>query len=44
MTLMMEHFDRKFDYDFLMNMTKPDIYKMTFDNEKLIDVQRVWKD
>jgi 2,3-bisphosphoglycerate-dependent phosphoglycerate mutase len=42
MTLMMEHFNRKYNFEFLMKTSKPDIYKMIFDNEELIDVERLW--
>ena len=42
MTLMMEYFDRKYDYDFLMKMSKPDVYRMEFDDERLMGVQRLW--
>lgn len=42
MTLMMEYFDDKYDLDFLLSTTKPDIYRMEFEGEKLVDVQRLW--
>lgn len=42
MTLMMSFYDNKFDLDFLHNLTKPDIYKMEFNEQELITVQRLW--
>ncbi|XXM73158.1 histidine phosphatase family protein [Lysinibacillus sphaericus] len=42
MTLMMNEYDEKYDMDFLHSTSKPDIYKMTFEGEALIDVQRLW--
>jgi 2,3-bisphosphoglycerate-dependent phosphoglycerate mutase len=42
MTLMMNEYDKKYDLDFLRSTSKPDIYKMTFDGEELVDVQILW--
>lgn len=42
MTLMMNYFDPTYGHEFLMQATKPDIYRMAFNGEKLIDVKRVW--
>jgi 2,3-bisphosphoglycerate-dependent phosphoglycerate mutase len=42
MTLLLRHFDRRYDYKFLMNTTKPDVYKMEFDNGQLAKVERIW--
>lgn len=44
MTLMMEYFDGMYDLDFLMKTSKPDVYKMIFDKEELVDVERLWKE
>jgi len=43
MTIIMNHYNEKFDYDFFAKTTKPDIYKMTFINRKLMDVVRLWR-
>lgn len=43
MTLMMEHFDPQYNFDFLMKTSKPDVYKMTFEGERLLHVDRLWK-
>ncbi|WP_404447911.1 histidine phosphatase family protein [Sutcliffiella horikoshii] len=42
MTLMMSYFDSRFDLDFLHSTSKPDIYKMEFDEKKLVNVRRLW--
>lgn len=43
MTLMMEYFDRQYDVDFLFQTSKPDVYRMEFIGEELVEVQRLWK-
>ncbi|HDR4566209.1 MULTISPECIES: histidine phosphatase family protein [Bacillus cereus group] len=43
MTLMMNYFDEQYDFEFLMNTSKPDIYKMEFNEEQLMNVERLWK-
>jgi 2,3-bisphosphoglycerate-dependent phosphoglycerate mutase len=43
MTLMMRHFDRRFDLKFLHNTSKPDIYRMEFNGQELVNVQRLWE-
>ncbi|MBY3619460.1 histidine phosphatase family protein [Acinetobacter sp. CUI P1] len=40
MTLMMNYFDANYDLDFLLQTTKPDIYKMEFEGETLVGVER----
>ncbi|MFF2175945.1 histidine phosphatase family protein [Lysinibacillus sp. NPDC058147] len=42
MTLMMQFFDSRYDLNFLLHTTKPDIYRMEFDGQELIDVKRLW--
>ncbi|MBE9914918.1 histidine phosphatase family protein [Paenibacillus donghaensis] len=42
MTLMMGHFDSQYDVKFLFTTSKPDIYRMEFDEDRLIDVTRLW--
>ncbi|MEH7443689.1 histidine phosphatase family protein [Bacillus sp. JJ1122] len=41
MTLMMGYFDRRYNLDFLHQLSKPDVYKMTFEGEKLMEVNRL---
>ncbi|HDX9590567.1 TPA: histidine phosphatase family protein [Bacillus pseudomycoides] len=42
MTLMMEYYDSQYGYEFLMETSKPDVYKMKFNGEQLIDIKRLW--
>ncbi|GGI11562.1 histidine phosphatase family protein [Gottfriedia solisilvae] len=41
MVLIMNYFDQKYDYNFWNELAMPDIYKLTFKNESLIDVNRI---
>lgn len=43
MTLMMNFFDSNYGLDFLNRITKPDIYKMIFEDLELKEVTRLWK-
>lgn len=43
MTVIMNYFNEEYGYDFWKNTSKPDIYKLTFFDETLKSVQRVWK-
>jgi 2,3-bisphosphoglycerate-dependent phosphoglycerate mutase len=43
MTLMMAHFDPRFDLKFLHRTSKPDIYRMEFNGQELVNVQRLWE-
>jgi len=42
MTLMMGYFDSTYDLDFLHGTSKPDIYRMEFNEQELVNVQRLW--
>lgn len=42
MTLMMNAFDPKYDYDFWEGLTMPDIYRLEFALEQLVNVKRIW--
>jgi len=42
MTLMMGYFDKRYDLDFLLQTSKPDVYRMEFDEHELVDVKRLW--
>lgn len=42
MTLMMNAYDKQYGLNFLLQTTKPDIYKMEFDGQKLVGVRRLW--
>ncbi|MGE7672885.1 histidine phosphatase family protein [Lysinibacillus sp. NPDC094403] len=43
MTLMMGFYDSRYDLNFLLHTTKPDIYRMEFDGQELVDVKRLWE-
>ncbi|WP_245604611.1 histidine phosphatase family protein [Paucisalibacillus globulus] len=43
MTLVMGYYDSKYDLDFLLHISKPDIYRMEFDGEELVKVDRLWR-
>lgn len=43
MTLMMRYYDNKYDLDFLLTTSKPDIYRMEFSGHELVDVKGLWK-
>jgi 2,3-bisphosphoglycerate-dependent phosphoglycerate mutase len=42
MTLMMGYFDPKYDLEFLHSTTKPDIYRLEFNGQTLVGVNRFW--
>lgn len=42
MTLMLKYFDSQYGYEFLMQTSKPDIYRMKFNDDQLIDIKRLW--
>ncbi|RLL48323.1 histidine phosphatase family protein [Oceanobacillus piezotolerans] len=43
MTLLMGYYDRKFGLEFLLQTSKPDIYKMEYYGEELVEVKRLWE-
>jgi 2,3-bisphosphoglycerate-dependent phosphoglycerate mutase len=43
MTLMMNYFDPSYSLEFLYSTTKPDIYRLEFNDEELISVVRIWE-
>ncbi|MCA1291939.1 histidine phosphatase family protein [Paenibacillus sp. alder61] len=43
MTLMMNHFDPQYDYQFWRTTTMPDIYKAVFQGQKLVSTTRLWE-
>jgi 2,3-bisphosphoglycerate-dependent phosphoglycerate mutase len=43
MTIIMNHYDDKYGFDFWNSTSKPDIYRMTFNQNQLEQVERVWK-
>jgi 2,3-bisphosphoglycerate-dependent phosphoglycerate mutase len=43
MVLIMNYFNQQYGYDFWKGLTMPDLYQLTFENQKLLHVQRVEK-
>jgi 2,3-bisphosphoglycerate-dependent phosphoglycerate mutase len=43
MTILLKYFDDSYGYDFWKQTSKPDIYKLEFEDFKLLGVERVWK-
>ncbi|MFC4323172.1 histidine phosphatase family protein [Litchfieldia salsa] len=42
MVLIMNYFDKKYDFSFWKDLNMPDIYKLSFDNKNLKEVNRMW--
>ncbi|MNB74520.1 bifunctional RNase H/acid phosphatase [compost metagenome] len=42
MILIMNAYDAKYDLDFLLNLSKPDVYRLEFDGVELVEVVRLW--
>jgi 2,3-bisphosphoglycerate-dependent phosphoglycerate mutase len=42
MALTMNYFDKKYDFDFWNELDMPDIYKLSFNGEHLMEVARIW--
>lgn len=43
MVLIMNYFDKAYDYSFWCKLSMPDIYKLSFLDGKFIEAQRVWE-
>ncbi|MGE7884548.1 histidine phosphatase family protein [Bacillus sp. NPDC094077] len=43
MVLLMNYFDRKYDFQFWKTLHMPDVYKLTFDNDLFISAERIEK-
>ena len=42
MVLMLNYFDDKYGYTFWKELDMPDIYKVTFDQHELVNVEKLW--
>lgn len=42
MALIMNYYNSKYNYEFWKGLSMPDIYKLSFDNNRLVDVERIW--
>jgi 2,3-bisphosphoglycerate-dependent phosphoglycerate mutase len=43
MVLILNYFDKKYGFNFWKELDMPDIYKLTFDEKTLKEVNRIWK-
>ncbi|TYS67448.1 histidine phosphatase family protein [Sutcliffiella horikoshii] len=43
MVLIMNYFDKQYDFSFWNSLDMPDIYKLTFDGNLLVEVSRLWE-
>lgn len=43
MVLIMNYYDKKYNYDFWKGLNMPDIYKLSFEDEKLVSVEHLFK-
>lgn len=44
MTIIMNHYDPSYDFSFWKKTSMPDIYKLSFEEDQLIQVERLWND
>lgn len=44
MTLMLHHYDQRFDYEFWQGTTMPDIYRAEFEAGRLVNIARLWSE
>ncbi|GEC92782.1 histidine phosphatase family protein [Brevibacillus brevis] len=44
MTIIMNHYDSLYDFSFWKKTSMPDIYKLSFEEDQLIQVERLWND
>lgn len=42
MTLMMGYYDKQYDLNFLLHTSKPDVYRMEFNDQEFVEVKRLW--
>jgi 2,3-bisphosphoglycerate-dependent phosphoglycerate mutase len=42
MVLIMNYYDKKYNYDFWNSLNMPDIYKLSFEDGVLVGVERIW--
>jgi 2,3-bisphosphoglycerate-dependent phosphoglycerate mutase len=43
MTIILKYYDDRYGFDFWKQTSKPDIYKLEFDDYELLRVERMWK-
>jgi hypothetical protein len=42
MVLIMNYYDKKYNYNFWFNLNMPDVYKLSFEDEILVGVEHIW--
>ncbi len=42
MTIIMNYYNKGYGFDFWKSTSKPDIYKMTFESNELMNIERLW--
>ncbi|TCP29383.1 2,3-bisphosphoglycerate-dependent phosphoglycerate mutase [Scopulibacillus darangshiensis] len=42
MVLIMNYYEKQYDYEFWKQLAMPDIYKLSFDGDKLIGCKKIW--
>jgi 2,3-bisphosphoglycerate-dependent phosphoglycerate mutase len=42
MVLIMNYYNKKFNFEFWKNLNMPDIYKLSFNDEILLEVEKLW--
>ncbi|QHW31581.1 histidine phosphatase family protein [Paenibacillus rhizovicinus] len=42
MTMIMQAYDARYDYAFWQRLTMPDVYRLTFDDDKFLEAGRAW--
>lgn len=42
MTIIMNYYDLSYDFSFWKTTSMPDIYKLSFENDRLVDAARLW--
>jgi 2,3-bisphosphoglycerate-dependent phosphoglycerate mutase len=43
MAIIMNHFDKSYDYGFWKGMSMPDIYRLSFEKAELVEVKKIWQ-
>ncbi|NBJ70364.1 histidine phosphatase family protein [Roseburia sp. 1XD42-34] len=43
MVLMMNYFDNRYGSEFWKRLEMPDVYKLSFEDNKLLEIKRIWK-
>ncbi|KQB93786.1 phosphoglycerate mutase [Geobacillus thermodenitrificans] len=44
MVLIMNYFDKQYDFRFWQRLAMPDIYQLSFRSNELMAIERIWKE